>query len=210
MWESLQPILSPTQYIPHGHCYLWQPSLVWLHLLSDLLTALAYFSIPIILIYFVYKRNDLPFSNVFILFGTFIVLCGLGHLLEIWTLWHPVYWITGVEKAITGLVSFYTALQLVDLLPQFLALRTPEELEAVNRELQAQIAVSTSAHQKLQQSELALRQLNEQLEIKVVERTAELAVVNHRLQENFRLLESVLESIPDPVFLKDCDGRYLK
>lgn len=209
MWDALQPLFSPTQYIPHGHCYLWQTPLVWLHLLSDLVTGLAYFSIPVLLIYFVYKRRDVPFPNVFILFGAFIVLCGTGHLLDIWTLWHPAYWLTGVEKAATGLISCYTAVQLVELLPQFLALRTPEELEAINRELQAQIAVSIAAQQKLQQSELALRQLNEQLEVKVVERTAELAIANHRLQDNFRLLESVIESIPDPVFLKDCDGRYL-
>jgi PAS domain S-box-containing protein len=209
MWDALQHLFFPTQYIPHGHCYLWQTPLVLLHLFSDLLIGLAYFSIPVLLIYFVYKRHDVPFSNVFILFGTFIVLCGTGHLLEIWTLWHPAYWLTGIEKAATGVVSFYTALQLNQLLPQFLALRTPEELEAINRELQAQIAISTTAHQKLQQSQLALHQLNEQLELKVTERTAELALANYRLQENLRLLDSVIESIPDPVFLKDCEGRYL-
>jgi len=34
---------------------------VWLHVVSDALIALAYFSIPITLIYFIRKRRDLPF-----------------------------------------------------------------------------------------------------------------------------------------------------
>jgi two-component system, sensor histidine kinase and response regulator len=138
--ELLKNILSPHNYIPHGHCYLWQTPLVGLHIVSDALIAIAYFSIPAMLIYFVRKRGDIPFSNVFRLFGAFIVLCGAGHLLDIWTLWHPDYWVSGIEQAITALVSCYTALQLVELLPQFLALRTPEQLEAVNRELQLEFA----------------------------------------------------------------------
>ena len=31
-------------FIPHGHCYLWKPELVRLHIVSDALTALAYYS----------------------------------------------------------------------------------------------------------------------------------------------------------------------
>ncbi len=133
-------LLSPRYYIPHGHCYLWQTPLVALHLVSDALIAIAYFSIPAMLIYFIYKRRDIAFSSVFAMFGAFIVLCGVGHLLDIWTLWHPDYWVSGIERAITALVSCYTALRLVELLPQFLSLRTPEQLEAVNKELQKQVA----------------------------------------------------------------------
>jgi len=33
-------------FIPHGHYYLWKPELVWLHLLSDALIALAYSRFP--------------------------------------------------------------------------------------------------------------------------------------------------------------------
>ncbi len=133
--ELVKTFFSPTQYIPHGHCYLWQTPLVWLHIVSDLLIAIAYFSIPAMLLYFVHRRSDLPFLKVFVLFGTFIILCGTGHLLQIWTLWHPAYWLSGLEKALTALVSCYTALKMVELLPRFLALQTPERLEVVNREL---------------------------------------------------------------------------
>ncbi|TAE57394.1 MAG: response regulator [Nostocales cyanobacterium] len=133
-------ILITNYYMPHGHCYLWQTPLVGLHLVSNALIGIAYFSIPSMLIYFVNKRKDVPFSNVFILFGAFIILCGIGHLLDIWTLWYPNYWISGIERAATALVSCYTALQLVELLPRFLALKTPEQLERINQELKQQIA----------------------------------------------------------------------
>ncbi|WP_413173839.1 GAF domain-containing protein [Anabaena azotica] len=143
-------ILAFNYYIPHGHCYLWQTPLVGLHLISDALIAIAYFSIPAMLIYFVSKRNDIPFSKVFVLFGAFIILCGTGHLLDIWTLWHPDYWVSGIERALTAIVSCYTALQLIELLPQFLALQTPERLEIINQELQKQIAERQQAEETLQ------------------------------------------------------------
>ncbi|MBD2388375.1 GAF domain-containing protein [Cylindrospermum sp. FACHB-282] len=148
--EMFENLLSSNYYMPHGHCYLWQTPLVGLHLVSDALIAIAYFSIPVMLIYFVKKRSDIPFSKVFVLFGGFIILCGTGHLLDIWTLWHPDYWLSGIERAITALVSCYTALQLVELLPQFLALRSPEQLEIINRELEKQIAERQRTEETLQ------------------------------------------------------------
>lgn len=139
MLELLKNLLSPSNYMPHGQCYLWQTPLVGLHVVSDALIAIAYFSIPAMLIYFVQKRKDFSFSNIFVMFGAFIVLCGLGHLFDIWTLWHPAYWLAGGIRALTALVSCYTALQLVNLLPQFLALKTPDTLEALNQKLQLEV-----------------------------------------------------------------------
>ncbi len=150
MWEVLNNLFSPSQYIPHGHCYLWQTPLVGLHVVSDLLIAIAYFSIPVMLVYFVHKRSDVPFLQVFVLFGAFIFACGTGHLLDIWTLWHPAYWVSGIEQALTALVSCYTALQMVTLLPQFLSLQTPDRLEAINQELQREIAERQQAELTLQ------------------------------------------------------------
>ncbi|HEY9882313.1 MAG TPA: GAF domain-containing protein [Thermosynechococcaceae cyanobacterium] len=149
MLEFLKSLLSPDGYMPHGQCYLWQTSLVGLHVVSDALTAIAYFSIPMMLGYFIHKRKDVPFSFVFAMFGAFIVLCGTGHLLDIWTLWHPAYWLTGGVSALTALVSCYTALQLVNLLPQFLALKTPDALEALNQTLQAEILERQRAEETL-------------------------------------------------------------
>ncbi|WP_246198725.1 GAF domain-containing protein [Sodalinema gerasimenkoae] len=176
--QLIQAIFSPSQsYIPHGHCYLWQTPLVALHVTSDALIALAYFSIPTLLIYFVLQRRDVPFLNVFYLFGAFIVLCGVGHLMDIWTLWHPAYWLAGVERAITALISCYTAASMVTLLPQFLSLKTPEQLEMLNSALQQEV-------EQRRQIEEELRQANQTLEARVQERTAALQASTQALIES--------------------------
>ncbi|MEH2243346.1 ATP-binding protein [Nostoc sp.] len=126
-------------FIPHGHCYLWQTGLVWLHIISDATIAFAYYSIPFLLIYFISKRKDVPFNGVFLLFGAFIIVCGTGHLMEIWTLWHPDYWIAGALKALTAIISIYTAFALFYLMPQALTLPSPAQLEAINRALSSEI-----------------------------------------------------------------------
>jgi signal transduction histidine kinase len=175
MLELLNNFFLTKQFIPHGHCYLWKPGLVWLHIVSDSLIGLAYYSIPITLVYFVRKRHDLPFNGIFLLFGAFIVACGTTHLMEIWTLWHPTYWLSGAIKAITALVSVYTALELVPLVPKALALPSPAQLEATNQELLHQIT-------QRQLAESALQLANDELETKVRKRTTELAKANEELR----------------------------
>ena len=88
-----------SDFMPHGYCYLWDPGLVWLHVVSDLLIAASYFTIPFTLLWFVRKRRDVPFSWMFVLFGTFIVACGGTHVMEVWNLWHAEYWLAGLLKA---------------------------------------------------------------------------------------------------------------
>ncbi|OYD93160.1 hybrid sensor histidine kinase/response regulator [Nostoc sp. 'Peltigera membranacea cyanobiont' 210A] len=126
-------------FIPHGHCYLWQTGLVWLHIISDATIAVAYYSIPFLLIYFISKRKDVPFNGVFLLFGAFIIACGTGHLMDIWTLWHPNYWVAGSLKALTAIISIYTAFALFYLMPQALTLPSPTQLEVINRALSTEI-----------------------------------------------------------------------
>jgi PAS domain S-box-containing protein len=135
------------QLIPYGDCYLWQPELIGLHLSSDLLIALAYFSIPLGIIYFVRQRKDLPYPHIFLLFGGFIVACGLTHLMAVWTLWHPDYWIWGFLKAITAIISVLTAIIMVPLIPKALALPSPVELAAEIKERQ-QIEAELNASKK--------------------------------------------------------------
>jgi two-component system, sensor histidine kinase and response regulator len=215
MLELVKNIFSPTQYMPHGHCYLWQTPLVWLHVTGDFLIAIAYFSIPMMLIYFVLKRRDVPFLGIFALFGAFIILCGTGHLLEIWTLWHSAYWLSGIEKAITALVSCYTAGQMVTLLPQFLSLKTSQELEEINSRLEAEILVK-------KQAKLALRIAYDDLEIKVQERTSQLIETNkclereigERQQAELKLrsvterLQYLLATTPAVIFSCQVGGNY--
>ncbi len=146
--ETLQRLLSTDGFMPHGHCYLWQPALVTLHLLSDGLIALAYTSIPFTLVYFVRKRRDVPFNWIFVCFGVFIIACGATHYMEIWTLWTPAYWLAGGIKAITAVASVATAVLLVQLMPQALALPNPDALTQANRALAREIAERQRAEEK--------------------------------------------------------------
>jgi len=165
---------STSQFIPHGHCYLWKPGLVGLHIASDALIALAYYSIPVMLVYLVYKRRDVPFHWMFLMFGAFIIACGTTHVMEIWTLWHPTYWLSGFIKVITAIISLYTASELVPLLPKILALPSPAQLKAANLALEKEIT-------ERKQAEQHIRTLNAELEQRVNERTAALRHSNEEL-----------------------------
>ena len=77
--QHLKMLFSSGPYMPHGYCFLWNPGLVGLHVVSDLLIALSYLSISFTLGYFVRKRRDLPFHWMFICFGMFILACGATH-----------------------------------------------------------------------------------------------------------------------------------
>ena len=122
--DFVRDLFSSGGFMPHGHCYLWNPGILWLHILSDALIAAAYFSIPCTLVYFIRKRKDLPFNWIFLCFAIFIIACGTTHLMEIWVIWHPTYWLSGAVKALTALASVPTAILLVKLVPQALALPT--------------------------------------------------------------------------------------
>ena len=59
--QYFKTLFSAGPYMPHGYCFLWNPGLIGLHVISDSLIALSYLSIPFTLGYFVRKRRDLPF-----------------------------------------------------------------------------------------------------------------------------------------------------
>ncbi len=152
MWESLENYFNSGNFIPHGHCYLWKPELVWLNIVSDCAIALAYYSIPIVLVCFIRKRQDLPFHRIFLLFGAFIISCGTSHIMQVWTIWHPDYWLSGLVKSITALISLYTAVELVPLIPKALALPSPAQLELANQALKDEIIERKRAEAELQKA----------------------------------------------------------
>ena len=127
-------------FTPHGYCYLWDPRIVWLHVISDGLITLSYYWIPIVLIYFIRKNRDIPFNRIFWMFGTFILACGSTHLMEIWNVWHGSYFLAGVIKAVTAAVSVVTAAMLIPLVPKVISLPGRMHLQEENRKLEQEIA----------------------------------------------------------------------
>ncbi|MEG4961792.1 MULTISPECIES: ATP-binding protein [unclassified Microcoleus] len=179
---DLLSTLFSTNFIPHGHCYLWKPGLVWLHLTSDAVTALAYYSVAVAIIYFTNERKDLPAQTVMLLVGFFFIfaLCGTTHLMEVVTLWHPIYWVSGLIKAATGAWSFYTfTFLLIPLIPVAIDAPSPAQLALTNQELE--------------ESRRRIQAINVELEQRVQERTAQLEASN-RIKDELLMREQIIRA----------------
>lgn len=144
-----------SNYMAHGFCFLWDRRLVMLHVLSDILTGVAYISIPLAMGYFISKRRDLPFPHVFGIFALFIFSCGLTHLFAAYTVYVPSYWEEGFVKAFTAVVSIVAAVMLIPMIPKALSLpslpKALEDIKRLNSELELQL-------EELRLKDSALRQ----------------------------------------------------
>ncbi|MBT8144883.1 MAG: PAS domain S-box protein, partial [Gammaproteobacteria bacterium] len=197
MLDALSSYFGSNEFMPHGMCFLWRPDILWMHVGSDLVTALAYFSIPLALIYFVRRRRDLgsEYNWLLSLFAAFIMFCGLTHLMGIWVLWNPDYVAQGFLKLATALVSLATAIVLWPLIPRAVAIPHPAELEAKTRLLADEVA-------ERRRAEAALQEAQRDLERRVEQRTAELQAKAEELNQANRFLDSVLEHIPSFIVVK--------
>lgn len=175
-----------SEYMEHGACFSWEPGLVWLHVISDIVTGIAYYSIPAALFYFAYKRRDLPFHGVILLFGVFILSCGTTHFLAAYTVFVAEYWVEGGVKAFTALISAVAAFYLIPLIPDAIAMPSLTKSLKENQELNAQL------EKKLDELNLKTREL--------VETNRELNLSESR----FRVL---VEHAPDAILVYDVAQR---
>lgn len=178
--------LFSNDFLPHGYCLVWQPRLLLLHVISDSLIALAYYSIPVGIAYFVGARRDLAYRWMFMLFSLFIFACGTTHLLAVVTMWEPIYWIDGWMKATTAGVSIATAILLWPVIPKALSLPSPSSLQRANEELQLEIAQRKQTEHALSEHARELAQSNNELEHFA-------RVAAHDLQEPLRTITSYLQ-----------------
>lgn len=144
---------------PHGFCLSWDPGLLWLQAGSDLLIAAAYYSIPFALLRFSSLRRDLAFPWVFRLFAAFILACGTTHVLGVVTLWWPLYWVDGLLKFATALLSVTTAIVLWPLLPKALSIPSQGQLRALNARLSAEVAERRVVEERVRANEARLKSI---------------------------------------------------
>ncbi len=151
MNEYFSKFFDTSDFPARWYCGNWSEFLGWLHIVSDVATFAAYFAIPAVLIYFVRKRDDFPFHNLFWLFGGFILACGTVHLIEAIIFWHPIYRVSAMMKLITSIISWATVITLVRYMPRILQLPS---MAATNERLRVEIT-------QRQQTERDLREAKE-------------------------------------------------
>ncbi|MFM9902397.1 MAG: ATP-binding protein [Polaromonas sp.] len=161
--------------LPHGFCITGSPALLWLHVMSDSVIALAYLAIPVALLYVIRRRPDVPFGWLGLLFGAFIVACGTTHVMDVWTIWNPVYWYSGSLKAFTALVSVATAASLFRLVPTLLVQPSAAQLRRANEALEREVVARAD-------TEKALQAAKRELEVRL-QRTEVLLQSNSDLQQ---------------------------
>ncbi|MAB70113.1 MAG: hypothetical protein CMH89_10840, partial [Oceanicaulis sp.] len=163
-------------FMPHGMCYLWRADILLMHVVSDALIGLAYFSIPVVIWLISLRRPDILFRPVAYLFILFIIFCGTTHLFSIYTIWTPAYFTEGALKILTAVVSVATAITLWPLLPKALAMPSTDQLRQSNESLQDEVQLRVGAERQLQQ-------LANSLERQVQRRTADLERSNGTLRD---------------------------
>jgi PAS domain S-box-containing protein len=168
--------LSADGFMPHGMCYQWQPDILALHVISDGITALAYFSISGTLLYFVHRRIDFRHNWILLCFAVFIIACGFTHVMEIWTIWYPTYWLSGGIKLITALASVSTAVLLIMYFPRALRLPSPSAMENARLDVEREVGERIRAEEDL-------RRLSGTFEVGVADRIR-LEALNRALAED--------------------------
>lgn len=98
---------------------------------SDLITALCFSVIPVVMVFIWRKRRDLPFTGIFLMFGLFILCSGTTHFIAVWNFWDPTRALIAmtVFKFITAVVSFITGLMVIHSIPLALSIPSRSQLE---------------------------------------------------------------------------------
>ncbi|MGB0935300.1 MAG: sensor histidine kinase [Alphaproteobacteria bacterium] len=123
MTELFSTLLDTTGFPPRWYCgTAWTQELGWTHIVSDLVIFASYTMIPLVLAFFIFIRKDFPFQSIFLLFISFIFLCGIIHLVEASIFWEPWYRLSGAVKVLTAIVSVATVIALTRFIPQIMKL----------------------------------------------------------------------------------------
>lgn len=187
MWEWLERLFGQN-FMPHGHCYLWAPGMVWTQVVSNLSIGFAYAAIAATLALLVRRVQNIPFAWVYIAFGTFILSCGLTHFFDVVTVWHPIYWADAGVRVITAVASVATAVLMLPMVPKAVAFADDARLS------QQRGAELELAHQALESAHARLAER---------EREAQ-----HRARTSEGQLRSLVESMPQLSFIADAAGKF--
>ncbi len=151
IYDFFRQLTDTTDWPPRWYCGQWTDFLGWLYIASDGMIWLAYMAIPLILIRFIFIKKGVPLSGVFVLFGAFILFCGLTHLIDAVMFWWPAYRLNALIRLLTGLVSVATVVALIRYFNEAVGLRTSQEFDRELAFRQQAVQELTRSNEELQQ-----------------------------------------------------------
>ncbi len=120
-------------FMPHGHCYLWSPTMIALQAAADFAIGCAYLFISAVL-FRIFRTRRERFNGVVLSFGIFILACGATHFVEVWNIWHGDYWFSASVKIVTAVASIGTAVYLIRLQTAMVNLPNRKQFEEASEE----------------------------------------------------------------------------
>jgi PAS domain S-box-containing protein len=171
------------------------PPALWVPIVSDILIALAFYSIPLMVLYFFRKRPFPRHRGKIVLFVAFLLACGSAFLLAAWNVWHHNHGIEGVLKAVTAILSVASAVEAAKLAPALLRIPTPEQMDRAHQNLLSEVRARADAEARLRKIAESARLSSEAQMRSYLEAASQgmiavngrgvIVLVNRRLEEIF-------------------------
>jgi len=159
--DSFARMFSPGGFVPRRVCGTWPDWLVREHVIGNGLVWLAYVAMPVLLWRLARRRSEFPqITRLMRAFAGFVILCGLGHFLDMLAFFRPMYRLSGHVLIVTGLASWWTALALHRAWPVLIAMRSPDQLR---HEVAQRTAELARVNRGLGESEAQFHQLAESI-----------------------------------------------
>ncbi len=130
VWEFFQKLFDTAYFPPRWVGGYWTTFHVWLYIISDLLIWLAFLAIPVAIVRYTSIKRDTNNSGLYILFASFILLCGATHLLDALSFWYPFYRLNALILFVTAVVSCVTLFAIVQYMPVAFKARSSSDFEA--------------------------------------------------------------------------------
>jgi two-component system NtrC family sensor kinase len=105
-------LFSTEIFMPRGHDYLWTPKLLVLEGVSNLVLAIAGF---VLAAAFLRRRagRAVPSGRSWTMLALCIGLAAVTHLLDVWLIWAPLYWLDALVRCMAALAAIMAALVLL-------------------------------------------------------------------------------------------------
>ena len=151
--EFFKKLFDSSDWPARWHCGRWTDFHGWLYIISDLLVWSAYFSIPLVIIRYISKKQNIRFVRLYFLFAAFIMACGTTHFIDAVSFWVPAYRLNALVRLITGILSWTTVFYLVKFLPVAFSLKSQKELES---EIEQRISAEKQSRESERQMQTIL------------------------------------------------------